>query len=187
MTDSFFIEEFVYQISICRRCHLRVTPKWRIIRRMNMKIYILYDYSGFAKDLYLRYKESGDRWLAPVFLRPVWISFLGFCIGHEIVLAPSSSEREFNPNLLMIESLGLRAHDDVFLKREGYRQMRRTKNERMEVVDAIKLGCMETILDKRVVLFDDVCTSGYTLKVCRDLILEDVSSLKVFSLFCHDI
>ena len=187
MTNPFFIEGFVYQISICRRCHLRVAPKWRIIRRMNMKIYTLYDYSGFAKELYLRYKESGDRWLAPVFLRPVWISFLSFCVGHEIVLAPSSSEREFNPNLLMIESLGLKVRDDVFLKNEGYRQMGRTKDERIDVVDAIKLKSMETIRDKRVVLFDDVCTTGYTLKVCRDLILEDVSSLKVFSLFCHDI
>lgn len=187
MTNTFFIEGFVYQTGICQGCQLKMNPKWRVIRRMGLKIHTLYDYSGFTKDLYLRYKESGDRWLAPVFLRSVWIRFLGFCVGQELVVAPSSSEREFNPNLLMIEKVGLKGHDDIFVKKAGYRQMGRSKIERSEVVDAIELINMESIHNKSVVLFDDVCTTGYTLKVCRDLIFEDVASLKVFSLFCNDI
>lgn len=180
----YFINWWIKPDGLCLKCRQLMLPKWVVYKKLEMSITSLYRYDGLGRDLLLSFKDSKDIWLKDVFLNPVYLRFLVMYYGYTIVLCPSTEvSRGYRPNLKLVEDLGMNIVPDVFEKLMPYKQSEMSLDMRKDVGLYIGLKNVDAIRGKKVLLFDDVCTSGHTLRACYELIVGEVSQIKVFALF----
>ncbi|HLV49652.1 MAG TPA: hypothetical protein VKY25_01850 [Erysipelothrix sp.] len=161
-------------------------PKWIQYEKQGIKIDSVYPYDGLGRDLLLNFKDGRDQWLKDVFLNPVFLKFHIKYWGYTIVVVPGS-KRPYQPNVNLLSDIYLPVVDDIFEKTRPYKQSERKGYERKGIYDVIALKNIASIQNKRVLLFDDLCTSGHTLRACYELIVKEVSQIKVFTLFYHEL
>lgn len=139
----------------------------------SVKINILYEYNDFFRSTLYQYKGCGDIELAPIFL-DYHRAFLQikYC-GYLLIPAPSHAlhdeERGFShikrivdclklPTISAIEKVINRKQSD--LKRE----------ERMKVGEILRWKDNYSIRNKKILIVDDVMTTGSTIKACVNLV-----------------
>lgn len=159
---------------LCSSCR----KEWKQIKQSftleGVKGYSEYLYNdAFAKCL-LQYKECGDEALKDVFLYPVRKKLKKRYRGSVLCLMPSSkekmAERGFSHLRRIFESTELEILEP-FLKNEERSQKELSYPERQQMRDNLTLK-EGVILPKKIVLCDDVITTGATLKgalQCIDL------------------
>lgn len=136
----------------------------------NYPLKILYKYNSFFKQQLMRYKANGDIVLCKVFINqfPILNSLYRH---HVVVIVPSSQEdntkRGFNPNLKIVSTFSNNIFTGLY-KTSNYKQTSHSTREDIKQHIAIKHGYQ--LKNKRILLFDDVITSGSSLKACIDLI-----------------
>jgi competence protein ComFC len=137
------------------------------------------EYDKDISSLLILYKEHLDEALAPVFFQPLSKQINKKYKGYVCVPLPSSVEkvtqRGFHHLHRMIESLDLKV-SDVLIKTKNIKQARLSKEERkhIDLIFEIKEN-VECLFDK-VVLIDDVCTTGASLKAAITLLRRIVNS-----------
>ena len=165
--------------------------KWTQFDKLGMRINSLYFYEGFSRSQLLQFKDGQDRWLSDVFLTPFLSRFYFKYFRYTLVYVPSSQEmnelRGYTPNELLLQSQRLPFLTDVFYKKYNYKQSTMHQSTRDNIKDVIVLKDIQKIKGKRILLFDDLCTTGNTLKACYDLIKEHAKDTQVFALFHHEI
>ena len=145
------------------------------------------DYSGGAKDLLHRYKEQKDYELRSVFLYP--FSSLISSLFHNCVVtwAPSSpgklKQRGFDHMEGICQSLRLE-HRPLLIKDDGLEQKASNREERLTVGERIHIAPGAT-LPKKVLLIDDVVSTGGTLNACYKT-LKESGAKKVYALVLMD-
>lgn len=132
-------------------------------------------------------KENKDVTLAPVFLHP-YISFLRkICEEKTVVLVPSSDKktksRGFEPLREFYKELGVEMLSPF--EKDDVKQSERNGSQRSRIKNHIRLIHPEMIIDKDILLIDDVCTTGYSLKACIDLLKPHAKSIKIVVLALH--
>lgn len=161
--------------------------KKETIKRLGMEVETYYPYEGYSKELLLRYKEGHDRWLAPVFMEAFQFRFFLKYSNYIVVLVPTSSdtlvERGFQPNYEMIKPYHKRVVKDAFLKDTGYKQSLRSGEARIDVKNAIVRNKNIELESKNILLFDDIITTGNSLKACYDILSLEVDSILLVSIF----
>lgn len=182
----YFLDWWVKKDGLCHQCRSQMMPKWIQYEKQGIKIESVYPYDGLGRDLLLNFKDSHDRWLKDVFLNPIFLKFHLKFWDYTIVVAPGS-KRPYQPNVKLLNDIYLPVVDDVFEKIRPYKQSERKGYERHGVYDVIALKNIASIQHKKVLLFDDLCTSGHTLRACYELIVKEVSQIKVFTLFYHEL
>lgn len=133
--------------------------------------HVLYLYNDFLRAMLFQYKAMGDLVLAPLFLMDYQKKLKRRYRGYVIVLAPSLQEDNFKRGFAslpwMFRSLGL-PMISPFQKTSHYKQATSKHRENIKEVIAFKENVY--LKGKKLLLVDDVMTSGYTIKTCIQLL-----------------
>ena len=133
--------------------------------------HILYVYNDFFKDLLYRYKGQGDLALAPVFLEEYSDVLKKRYKNYIIIVVPSSQDdnarRGFAFLPWIFKSLNLHVISP-FSKQKSYKQS--SSKNRQEIKNVIVLTKKINLRNQKVLIVDDVMTSGNTIRTCIDLL-----------------
>ena len=149
---------------------------------MGINIYCEYLYQEEIRLAILQYKESCDQYLARIFLHPYWAYYFR---KHVVVLVPSTHSSKLRRGfdhieLLAIES-GFKDIHHVFEHRGIQQQALKSKDNRSDVADEISLVDAASIKDKKVLILDDIITSGSTILTCEKLLKPHALSIDVLT------
>ncbi len=152
---------------LCDKCTME-TSDLHMGKVADLSVTYLNVYDGLMKEWLLKYKEQRDVELAPCFLfrYSAYLKFLSKT--HVIVPLPSSAkkleERGFSHLGMMLECYGI-PHVDALIKESNLVQKEASASERVKSSSIrLKDGMSENMRNKRILLFDDVVTTGSTLK-----------------------
>ena len=144
----------------------------------------IFTYNQAMKDFFSRYKFDGDFLLRKVFAS-VLADELKKYRGYQFVSIPLSSgrllERGFNQVEGLVEAAGF-SFKDILGKREESASSSKSRLERLatEIPFFIKDGIS---LPKKILLIDDIYTTGSTLQLAKEILVEaGVKEIVTFSL-----
>lgn len=140
-------------------------------------------YNEDIERILFRFKEDGDLPLAPSFFYPLKKYFKKHndCV---YVLMPSStkktSERGFFALEMMVKPYVIN-YCCPLVKTKNIKQSLQRAKQRKEIDKAIQLQDIKDITNKKVILIDDVCTTGNTLLAAYRLIKPHALSVKAIT------
>lgn len=151
--------------SLCYKCRENLKLKIRFTKFENTPLCTLYDYTQETSSLLIRYKDYLDTPLAPIFLNHVsWIINRMFK-GYTVVLVPSSQtmieRRKFNHLEMMLSRVNLEIVDPL-IKDD---HIQRFSDSRI-----VSFSLKKEVHFDKVLIFDDVITSGSSMKAALNLI-----------------
>jgi len=133
---------------------------------------ILYAYDEFFKSLLYQYKGLYDFALKDAFL-PLDLPRLKDTYKHHIVVpAPSASDANTERGFEHCRDIARTFSNHVFTglcKTRPYKQALLTYEERSHVKDVIAIKNGEFLRHQKLLMFDDVITSGSTMRACISL------------------
>ncbi|MFC0187348.1 ComF family protein [Fictibacillus aquaticus] len=143
----------------------------------------LYVYNPFMQEMLSKYKYRGDAELAKVFYNTARKMYKKEFQKHILVPIPLSEERHlergFNQSLLIAEGMGP-VHNVLIRTSHEQKQSKKNRAERMNMENK-PFEAVEDVSGKKVLLIDDVYTTGSTIrqaaKTLRDAGASSVSSL----------
>jgi competence protein ComFC len=156
---------------VCLDCHRwEVAPEWRGALHQNFS---LYRYNDFLKDYLAKYKYRGDYVLAKAFSYTIK-SYLTKMEYDLIIPIPLSDarlyERGFNQSTALLEEAEVRPSN--FLTRaHSEKQSKKTRSERLQQEQVFQL-VESDLYGKSILLFDDIYTTGTTLRQAAKLLKE---------------
>lgn len=169
--DSVIEEDFISLLinfnKICFNCLNSFKVRNQIFVLEGIDGRVLYFYDEFFKNLLYRYKGCGDYLLKDAFLYAFTNELKKKYRGYNIVLAPSNKEveekRGFNHLEGIFECLGFPIIK-CFKKTKIWKQSEKKLAERSSIQKVIKLdkSCLKNV--KKVLIVDDVLTSGSTIR-----------------------
>lgn len=165
------IYQFLYQSPLCSKCLrsfevLEEKKKWH-----GHTMIILYRYNDFFRSLLFQYKGLYDIALAPCFLELFHQSYHHIYKDYLFVVLPSSASdnqrRGFCPNQTILECYNYKIFVGLYKERD-YKQT--SQKDRQLIHQVLKIKDGDQLKGKKIVLFDDVITSGNTLLAATRLI-----------------
>ncbi|MGF0144335.1 ComF family protein [Sharpea azabuensis] len=138
-----------------------------------MKLTILYRYNAFFQTLLFRYKGQYDYELRNAFIVSDQRFLSDYYRSHVIVVAPSddiaNKKRGFIPTAGIASSFSSNIFTGLY-KKSPFKQAEQSFEGRQKIKDVIDIKNGEVLRKKKVLLFDDVITSGSTFEKCLDLV-----------------
>jgi len=173
----------LFKEDICYDClRWESNPKWKGVLAKNVS---LYEYNSFMADFIARYKYRGDYVLAKVFSKDIQmkISSLDYDVIIPIPLSKERLyERGFNQAEALVKEAGFGVVQ-VLSRKHTEKQSKKSREERIHLEDIFKVKDegRALIKGKLVLLFDDIYTTGSTLRHAARALL-DSGAKKVISL-----
>lgn len=153
-----------------------------------MKLHILYEYDDFLENLLFQYKEGGDVALRSLFFYEDKRYLEKRYKGYTLLLMPSgkekTKERGFHALAEMTRQLQLPILQP-FYKSENRKQSTLSYEQRQHIGDIMHLDEHVVIKGKKLLLVDDVCTSGATLHSAYQLIKDKGVTTEALALCAH--
>lgn len=163
--NTFF--NIIYNNKICYECSNKFKKRNDSFVFENVKINILYYYDEFFKEQLYKYKGCFDYELKDAFLNYCKNDIKRKYKGYHIILAPSNKEAEekrgFNHLEGIFECVGLPILK-CFYKNKDWKQSDKKLSERKKIQNIIKLDKSKLFDVKKVLIVDDVLTTGSTIK-----------------------
>lgn len=156
-------------------CFLSLKPAYFHWKERGISFLAIYPYQEAYQNLLYLYKGCGDIELAPCFLERISFALRLRFRGYRIVYAPSHPnkvlDRGFEHIPLMFECLKLPILH-VFAKTEDIKQSDQSRSERKKIGKYMKVVDDRGIKGHRILLVDDVFTTGSTMRACIALLKE---------------
>jgi len=173
---------------ICGKCRSRFHPFNRMADVMGLQVYGLYHYDEMMSTMMHQYKECHDETLSQCFLFPQLKRLRKRYKGCTLVLVPSAiektEERGFHAVKTIYSELNLPILDCLG-KDSDIKQSTSNPLIRHSIAAHLHLHSEKELIGKDVLLVDDVCTTGSTMKACADLILPYAASIQCLSVSIH--
>lgn len=173
LNNNNFHELIHSEINICPKCLKELNPKRTSIKVNGIKGEYLFTYSDKMREKIYTLKGCGDIELAKVFLNYFKRELKGLYHGYYLVSVPSDKEsdskRGFNHVIEIYKCLNL-PFLNVIQKRFTYKQSDLDKKEREMVKNKLMIANPDILYHKKILLVDDVMTTGSTIKACLDLL-----------------
>lgn len=171
---SLFPEEY-RQGDCCYDCiRWEEDEEWKGILQQNRSLYV---YNDFLKEVISKIKYRGDAELMKAFFQRARSQFSVITRKAILVPIPLSNERQYERgfNQAGLFALSMNRNVNLVLNRKTHeeKQSKKTRNERMEKKNNPFVVEEPSKVDgKRIVLVDDVYTTGTTLRYAAKVLLE---------------
>ncbi len=172
LNQNSFTYLFRDDIHLCNKCYRAFNPWFKHFKTDDVPGYILYEYSETFASMLFQFKGCFDIELAPLFLERVLLRLKLLYPGYVLVPAPSTKESD--------EKRGFNHVQEIFkyLKKPIVPCIVKTKevkqssqgSKRKEIARYFDIVKGERLSGKKVLIVDDVRTSGSTLKAMIKLI-----------------
>lgn len=173
---------------LCGEC----LSKWQPIRKTcnhnGMKLHILYEYNDFIENMLFQYKEGMDVALRTSFLHEDRRYIEKRYKGYTMLLMPSSQEKTKERGFHALKEMSAALHMkklQPFYKCENRKQSMLNYEERLNIHKIIGLDDSVKLPKKKLLLFDDVCTSGATLLSAFQLLKQKNIQAEALVLCAH--
>ena len=167
----------------CTPCRKSLNRKAKKIVLSGINVYSEYEYKESIRLAILQYKESLDQYLAHIFLHPYWAHYFR---NHLVVLVPSTQgstlRRGFNHVELLAQVSGFKNIHHVFEHLGTQQQAMKKDEDRVGVKKEIILINPDVLQDKKILILDDIITSGNTVLACAELIKPYAQSIDVLTI-----
>lgn len=154
-------------ICICPKCFKEFNPRFKEFMIDGVKGLALFNYDETIKHYLYQLKGCYDYELAPIFINHFVYELRLRFKGYVIVCFPSNKEddeiRGFNHVEEIFRQLKL-PYAHVLRKKVSFKQSDLSKEEREKVASKIEGYDLDSIRHKKVLLVDDVMTTGSSLK-----------------------
>lgn len=182
-------ELFISHDILCSSCRHQLIKNKKKFKINDIKVDASYIYNDFFSSLLVQYKDCHDEALKPVFMVQRRLIFALKYHGYTIVPLPSSKhkqeERGFNHVLGMFEWCN-NPKVCCFEKVGDQKQVHSSTKQRADMVNQIRLTADISSL-KKIVLVDDVCTTGSTLKGAISALASYRGKIKIFVVATHEL
>lgn len=171
---------------LCENCKNELNPHFRRSKFNGRNIYWFYSYNEAFRNAIYSLKGCGDFEMREIFLNDQAIFLKKFFCNRLVVPAPSYFERDekrgFNHVVSIFETMGLPL-ENCLIKTEDRKQADLSKEERAKIHEVIKLKNGSKLVGKRILVVDDIMTTGSTIKACLKLLeAQKPRSIEVFVL-----
>ena len=168
--------------TICHDCLLKMRPVMDSFMVDGVKCFYVYFYNQKVQELLYQYKGCRDYELNIIFLEYFKNHFNIMLNGYIMIPAPSSKEsddeRGFNHVVEMFRNLNLKMLTCIH-KTKPRKQADLTTKEREKIGDYLEIDDVD-LTNKKILLVDDVYTTGSTIKSMIKLVREKgASNIKV--------
>ena len=178
-------ELFTTNDILCSECRSKLRPCKKTINVDGLSVYALYWYNEGMSELMHRIKELYDESLVKVFHNDLRYYLAWKYRKCYKVCVPSSEmktqERGFHAVQRMYEPWSVQ---DAFVK-EDVKQSLKSALDRRLIANAIKLKDPSIRKHRKILLVDDVCTTGSSLKACHDLLKNEENTVSIVVLALH--
>ena len=183
-----FVQWLLQEEELCNECLMRLRPEPRHLHLDDLPLTAYYRYDEFMESLLFQFKEGRDVALAPVFFSQVMKQMKRRYRRWQWVLMPSSDERRmtrgFSPLRRMLADSGMMLYEP-FYKTDDHKQSSMERIHRTQISTVIRLKEEYPLPSGRVVLIDDVCTTGATLKHAYQLLKEHTIKVEAVTCCAH--
>ena len=160
---------------LCEKCFLELEPKFINFNIMGHKALSVYYYSDHIKELIHTLKACGDYELREVFLNR-FLPYLKLRYqGYHMVYVPShklaNEKRGFNQVEAIFSFLNLPVLDVLF-KNQDHHQAEHNSKARLKIDDVLESKDIHIVKNKKILLVDDIFTTGATLRKSISLLNE---------------
>lgn len=173
---------------LCGRCRQQLDVLNRRLYYDKLCIHGLYVYNDSLEQMLFQYKEGHDIALAPVFFEAVARQLHDRFRHYTLVLMPSSKEkmieRGFLPLSEMLQGVSLPMLEP-FYKINNHKQSLQSLQARADIAQVIKLKANYALPRTKLLLIDDVCTSGSTILHAYHLLRQHTYKIEALSLSVH--
>ena len=157
---------------LCEQCFDKLDAKFIGFKIGNIKGVAVYEYTDFIKEMIYKYKGCHDYELKDVFLYR-YLNYLRILYrGYNVVPAPSfhidDEKRGFNHVVEIFKALKLNMLP-VIKKVKAHKQSDMSYKKRFEIKKILEIDSVD-LKDKKILLVDDIFTTGSTLTSCIDLL-----------------
>lgn len=158
---------------LCKKCFSTLKAEFINFDVGTIKVTAIYNYDETIKKLIYTYKGCGDYELKDIFISR-YKNYLRFLYHDYVIVYPPSTEldnqkRGFNHVKEIFKSLNLPIYD-VFKKVENEKQSSKNKKDRLNINKIIMPINIEILEGKKVLIVDDIYTTGGTLFRCIELV-----------------
>lgn len=174
---------FYYDDVLCEKCRYEMKYKIRKINKNKMIINYLYPYKGIGREMLIQYKELYDEALATSFLYPYKKIIEKKYRGCVFVSIPSSKEKTNQRGFKHVEKIfeGINIPIIELLEKNSDIEMKHlNKNERYLASRLMKLKDEVIVPKEKIILIDDVVTTGYSLFRAKECLGKEVEALCIF-------
>ena len=170
---SDFCRLFDREICLCPSCQRELNPKFISFKIDDYQALAIYEYSEFIKKQIYLFKGCFDYEMKDIFLN-LFIRELKFIYhGYKIIPVPSYKEddkrRGFNHVIEVFKMLGLKILP-IVEKTEHFKQAEHGAKKRKEIRKYLKLNSQDLLTKDKVLIVDDIYTTGSTIKTTINLI-----------------
>ena len=158
---------------LCEECFSKLQAKFISFKVGNVKGISIYEYTDYLKELIYKFKGCSDYELKDVFLYR-YLTYLKLKYkGFYVIYVPSyhidDERRGFNHVKAIFESLKLKELP-ILKKKIAHKQSDQTFKERRNIKDVITLDKNESLKGKKILIVDDIMTTGSTLLTSVELL-----------------
>lgn len=179
---------FFQEDCICGDCRRKFEENDQIYQMENCRIYAFYKYNEFLEKLLFQYKEGRDVALAKVFLYLKRDKLVDMIRHRLVVCMPSSEQKIMERGFSHLEGMLQEIQLDLcplLEKSEYYKQSEQEFKNKGKIAEIMRIKKGVKIPQKEFVLFDDVITSGNTIKAAAHLLGKQKKQIDVYVLCVH--